>query len=460
MWKKDSVRHSLLLIIAGGLFLVAAGTAQVKASQDSSKSDLSALSVLDLETAQKIALGDNPSLGVAEARVKQAKEQIWQAYSGYLPQITASGSGTLTTLSDNAYASQLMTEPGSEDHYETYAVGISATWTLFDGFSREYELASVRHGMKSSEEGRLDAVRLLLSSVASSYYNAQLALENINIAVANEAFNQQQLDEAKANYRVGTGSLSEVLNFEVQINSAKSDLIDARSSYKVARYGLAALMGIEDAELPDHIELEPLATEQASELVPPDKDAAISYALDHRPDIQQAIHSVAQSEASVGMARAGFLPSVSLSGSVSASETDNRDFESEDFGNSISLTVSLPLFAGGYNRAKWAEAAAGVRESEKSLEETLINLRAEVAEAVATLASSQEQMVLQRSNVELVEQVRDLVAKEYAAGQASLVRLNEAQNDLVSAQGKLAQSLVSMRSAWVTLRAGTGEILD
>jgi TolC family type I secretion outer membrane protein len=461
MWKKNSVLRSMMLIIGAGLLLVAAETASVLASEDadSGNIDLNDITVLDLETAQKIALSDNPSLGAAEARVKQAKERIWQSYSGYLPQVTASGSETRTTLSDNAYGTQLITDPDADDSYKTYAVGISATWTLFDGFSREYELASARHSMKSSEEAHRDSVRLLLSSMASSYYNAQLALENINIAKANADFNQQQLDEAKANYRVGTGSLSEVLNFEVQINSAKSDLIDARSSYKVARYGLAALMGIESAELPEQLELETLVTEREEELVSPDKDAAISYALDHRPDIQESIHSVAQSEASVGVARAGFLPTVSLAGKVNASETDKRDFESDDFGNSVSLTVSLPLFAGGYNRAKYAEAAAGVRESQRSLDETLINLRAEVAEAVATLASSQEQLMLQRSNVELVQQVRDLVAKEYAAGQASLVRLNEAQNDLVSAQGKLAQSLVSMRSAWVTLRASTGEIL-
>jgi outer membrane protein TolC len=200
--------------------------------------------------------------------------------------------------------------------------------------------------------------------------------------------------------------------------------------------------------------------EQQTELSAPDSGAAIEYALAHRPDVQQAHHAVARSEASVGAARSGFFPTVSLSGTVDASETDNRDFETDDFGNSISLNLSYALFAGGYNRAKVSEARAGVKESKSSLEETLINVRAEVAEAMASLASSQEQLILQRSNVELVQQVRDLVAKEYAAGQTSLVRLNEAQKDLVTAQGNLARSLVSMRSAWIGFRAATGEILD
>ena len=91
--------------------------------------------------------------------------------------------------------------------------------------------------MESTEEARKDTFRVLLSSVASSYYNAQLALENIIIAEANAAFNRRLLDEANARYRVGTGSLSDVLNFEVQINSAKANLISAKRQYELAAYG-------------------------------------------------------------------------------------------------------------------------------------------------------------------------------------------------------------------------------
>lgn len=422
--------------------------------------DLASIRILDLETAQKIALEDNPSLVAAEARIRQAEEQVSQARSAYWPKLAATGSASRSKLSNNAYSEQVLVNPDADDATDTYRVGLTATWTLFDGFSREYSARSARYGMESSQEGRRDAQRLLLSGVAASFYTAQLAQENIAIAEANADFNQQQLDEAEAKHRVGTGSLSDVLNFQVQINSAKSNLIDAKNSYEAALYGLAALMGVPDAVLPGHIELAVLAVESQAELSAPDRGDAVNYALAHRPDVQQAYHSLARSEASVGAARSGFFPTVSLSGTMDASEIDNRDFETDDFGNSVSLSVSLPIFAGGYNRARVAEAAAGVRESEKNLEESLINLRAEVSGTVSDLASAQEQLILQRSNVELVQQVRDLVAKEYAAGQTSLVRLNEAQKDLVTAQGNLARSLVSMRWAWVSLRVATGEILE
>jgi hypothetical protein len=61
--------------------------------------------------------------------------------------------------------------------------------------------------------------------------------------------------------------------------------------------------------------------------------------------------------------------------------------------------------------------------------------------------------------VDLVQRTRDLVEKEYNAGQGSLVRLNEAQRDLTTAQSNLALALVGLRQAWVELETRTGNIL-
>ena len=78
---------------------------------------------------------------------------------------------------------------------------------------------------------------------------------------------------------------------------------------------------------------------------------------------------------------------------------------------------------------------------------------------MASLATARNQLVLQRENAELVRRNRDLVEKEYAAGQTSLVRLNEAQRDLIQAQGRLALARVSLRQAWQGFGAATGKIL-
>jgi outer membrane protein len=88
-----------------------------------------------------------------------------------------------------------------------------------------------------------------------------------------------------------------------------------------------------------------------------------------------------------------------------------------------------------------------------------LSATSDIRSSVALVTSAQTQLALQRENVELVQRTRDLVEKEYNAGQGSLVRLNEAQRDLTNAQGSLALALVALRQAWVELETRSGIIL-
>ena len=419
--------------------------------------ELNSIRVLDLKTAQRIAIKGNPSLEAARERVIQARQQLIQARAAYFPRIDASGRKIRSIMSDNDYLS--LTEPMADDRTDIYNLGMTASWTLFDGFQREYSHLRASYGKSSSLQSRNNVLRLLLYQVASSYFNAQLARENINIAKANEEFNQRQLTEAEARYGVGTGSLSDVYNFRVRINSAKSQLIAAKQGYEVALYGLASLMGIPDAKMPSHIELSKLEDETGDELIIPDTTSSINYALNHRPDFIQSYYLLKQAKANVGYARAGHYPTITLTGSFEGDRTNNREFEREDFGKSVLLNVSFNLFTGGQIMSRVSEAKSRVRESESSLEDTRISIISDVESAVTRLKAAQEQLALQRINTKLVQQTRDLVEKEYSAGQGSLVRLNEAQRDLVTAQSNLVLSLVSMRQAWEGLKSSTGEIL-
>ena len=94
---------------------------------------------------------------------------------------------------------------------------------------------------------------------------------------------------------------------------------------------------------------------------------------------------------------------------------------------------------------------------------TLAGLRnavtAEIRQDLALLASAQEQVRLQRETVKLVQENRDLAKNEYEAGQAALVRLNEAQRDLTTTHGRLAQALVSYHLATQRLLSATGQNL-
>jgi outer membrane protein len=424
------------------------------------------LKVLDLETAQKIALEKNPSIAAAQERVRQAKERIYQAQSAYWPQVNASFAISRVELSNNTsqtpfagFGSSNVSFLSVESPQDYYTADLIASWVLFDGFERKFNVSAAKFQHQETRAAQNDAYRLLLSAVSQAYFNALLARENIRIAEADQAFNQRQLEEARARQRIGTGSLSDVLNFQVQINTARSGIIGAQESYRIAIYVLAALLGQDNDFFEAQVKPADLMEETAEELQLPDPEILVKTAQIYRPDLFQAEYAVNRFEQQIGAAKAVFYPTVQLSGTLTGERPNSGRLSQDDFGNVVALSIQYNLFSGGFYKAQLNEAISIKKEAEKNLTGVIINIRSEVRETMASLESARELLILQRSNAELVRQNRDLVEKEYAAGQTSLVRLNEAQRDLINAQSQMALALVSLKQAWQDLKAATGEIL-
>jgi outer membrane protein TolC len=458
--------------------------------------------VLDLETVQLRVLSDNPSLHAAQERVLAAQEVIKQARSLYFPNVDLNYTAAKTWLSPNTVSAAKdavlysavggllnslpniltgripVTSPltlvslvgetvlqarASRDaidgSLENYQASLTVSYIVFDGFARKFRLLAAKFGALETEAARREAQRLLLDAVALTYYEVQLARENIQIAIADEAFNERQLKDAQARRRVGTGSLSDVLNFEVRVREARSQRLRAERTYALSRIGLAALMGLQNAYLPDNVEVAELHSERPEEMQLPDPEALIAVGLEQRPDLQQDEFARERASANVGIQRAPFLPQVNVFGSKDASLSDNSRFETDDFGSTLGVSVNYNIFAGGRNRAALAEAKALRRAADYLVYDTEISVASDVRQAIVDLNTSQQELIVQRATAEYVQRNRDLVEKEYDAGQASLTRLNEAQRDLTAAQSRLALARVALRRSWHALRTATAETL-
>ena len=427
--------------------------------------DIKTISVLDLQTAQKIALTDNPSLAAARARVSQAVERVYKAQSAYWPSLDVTAVSSHIRLSDNEHKKSLQSArifnpyAGISDPEDYFTAGITAGWIIFNGFERKFSIAMARYGSRESREAETDAKRLILSLVAFSYHNAQLARENIIIAKADELFNRRQVQDAEARLKAGTGSLSDVLNFQVQANFAESERIRFQQKYEIDMHALAALLGMPDAAFPLELKLAGFDREGPEIMVLPEAEPLITHALKYRPDVLQSKAAVEQAEAAVGLARADFFPKVTLSGLLEGNRTNSGRFEGDDFGSLVALNFTFNLFAGGKIRAEVREAKQKEKEMLKILEDVMTRVSFEVHEALSQLNAARQQLILQRSNALLVRQNRDLVEKEYRAGQGSLVRLNEAQRNLTAARGRLALAMVGFRQTWHNLKTSTAQTL-
>jgi len=422
---------------------------------------LDEIKLLDLETAQQIALADNPSLAAAAERIEQARQRIKQARSLYWPSIDAGGSAAANRISESDAAVQSLLQGGADvdRNSERYGLSLTASWLLFDGFSRKFSNLIAEYGEQENEQARRDGMRLLLQSVAETYYGAQLALYNKTIAEADFSFNSKQAREAKISMDAGAGSLSAVLNFQVQMNNARTDILLAERDYDLALFGLAVLLGRESGRMPEGLKLASVEMVEEQEFYELSTEQLLQAAAANRPDLLRQEFSLQRAESSVGVNKARFYPKVSLSGSVDGKREDNTDFERDDFGTVLLVNLSYNLFNGGGDKARIAEAKASRREIARTLEQQKNKVQSEVRQAITRLEQSRAQLLLQRASVKLVEQSRDLVEEGYKVGQESLARFNEVQRDLVRTQSRLALSLISLYTTRQALKTATGESL-
>lgn len=510
-----------------------------------------AAGVMDLETAQRIALEGNPTLGTAAARIRQAEARLGQVNATFWPTVGVGASVSRQSMPEriereiveakstfgddfedriraelddgireveradrrardavradqiarlrrypelsrlqasafkeadrqralyvNTVRGQLAdfdpvssaidalgvdTDPTVDNPVTTFGAGIQASWLLFDGFARRFGRAVARYGQVESEEARRDAQRLLLGAVARAYYQAQLAREDMAIAQADLEFNSRLLEEARRRRQAGQVSQSTELNFEVRRNAAESAMVGARREYEGSVVVLAALLGYPDAEMPVGVELAPLPEEQPEQMQPPEPDALLAYALAHRPDVEFARAALEQSEYGIRLARSAYSPTLHLSGGYGGAHQDDPSFEEEDFGGQVGVVLRMDLFEGGQRRAQVREAMAARDEAESGLDQVRLTAASEVRGAALALQYAGELLQLQRRNLSIIERTRDIVELEYNANHASLVRLNEAQRDLVLARGRYAAALASLHVAWQELLQATAQSLE
>ena len=182
------------------------------------------------------ALRGAPVVLQAAAQERAASAAVWTARSPYWPTLTASYSTS----------SQGLTSPwdgfdAGNRNLNQFRVGLS--WILFNGFQREQTLAQSAAGLDLARAQTADARRQLNAQLTQQFAalftgGAQIAIAGANVAAATEAVRVQQ-----ERYRLGAGTLLDLLTAQANLTQAEVSRVQARYNYLIAQAQLEALVG-------------------------------------------------------------------------------------------------------------------------------------------------------------------------------------------------------------------------
>jgi outer membrane protein TolC len=382
--------------------------------------------------------------------VEAAAEALGQVRSQLYPSITANVSGV--------YNHEV---PGNNtDSLESYSAGVEASWLLFNGLQRKFDILAAGYRREAREQADREAQRLLLQSVTLVFNNALLASENMRISRQNADFNQELTNETQTRFDAGAAAKSEVLNFRIRTAEAESQHLGAQRDYNLYRHALAGLLALPEQVSPTDIE--PAAPEH---VIPEDWEMPafedeFAYALTHRPDYLSTLHYEDAAGADLAAAKGAHWPRVALVGSYSVNRDENPRFRDESDATAyVGIGATWDVFTGFRRRHEVGLARADERAATAESERVRLTVMTDVRDQLEALRVAYEQVLLQRQIYDMTTETRDLVRREYVVGRSSLTRLNEAQTDLVRASGNLARARIVFRQARSDLASATGRDL-
>ncbi len=450
--------------------------------------------VITLDDARRVALQANPDIHAAQARMQAALARIGEARAPFFPQIAAVQNSTRTfqvpryrnslvrvvptqppvdlitdeaqinfagvfqVLSNRIFSTQSAT--GDSNSFSQHSSTLNAVWTLFDGFAREAQLMASKYRYRASAMAMADVERLLVRAVDTAYLQVLLGREQLRIAMADLDFSREQLEVARKRQGRGKVTEADVLNFEVRVRSAEASVTAARGTLETGRVVLAELMAVPDAKLPDSCDLPPLAEEAEWAMTKPDEIIWLERAAQNRPDLARRKHLVSVATENTVIARGQFSPTVTLSGSWGFENKSNMSYARHDQASALGIEVNWQLFTGGFRTSQLQRVLEEQREAVANLERTRLAVASDVRQSIVSLEIAQQEVRLQRLAIEAAAENRRIVTAQYAAGKASVERLNEAQRDFVRTDVDLTSARIRLRQAWTDLYAATASYAD
>jgi multidrug efflux system outer membrane protein len=392
------------------------------------------------------ALRANQDLALAAARVEEARALLGLRRAERLPDVTAQAAGSRSKLS--SATSQL--PPGFPLEFDRVSATANLSYELdFWGRLRRSARAA-RADLLASEEGRRNVRLAVAAEVALAYFDL-LALER-QLEIARETRGSRTEWVRLTNLRVDAGTISELdlAQAQAELASTEAAVPALERAVRQTEDRLAVLLGRIGGTVERAAGLAALTLPEAPAGLP-------STLLERRPDILAAEHGLAAAHARVGVARAAYFPTISLTGYAGSESRELADLFKSGTGIwGAALGLVQPLLNINRTRRDVQAASARERQALAIYVKTIQVAFAEVEDSlIARTTGTAEREALGRQ-VDALSRARHLANLRYEGGDSSYLEVLDSERSLFRAQLELVSARRAELQAAVTLFKALG----
>jgi multidrug efflux system outer membrane protein len=385
------------------------------------------------------ALKNNYDSQLAVARVEQERSLLGVSRSKYYPQV---GYGASINGQDSP-------TPLVSDH-TYYSYNFNTIWEI-DLFGRIRKLNEAqRAAYFASEEGRRDVRLVVLSDVAQGYFQLRALDEQLAIAHRTVESFQETLNLFQHRFEGGESSGLAVARAQAALSNVAAVIPAFEGQIVAQENALDLLLGRNPGPIARGATL-------ADQFDPPDVPAGLpATLLERRPDLRQAEQNLVAANANVGVAKANFFPTISLTGLFGGVSPQLSELTGTGKAWTVAGGLVGPLFTGGRLKNEYRASLALRDQARITFEKAVTQAFGEVSTALSTHQQLPKAYREEQRSVEAYREAVRLSMVRFDNGLSSYFEILDAQIQMYPAESSMVNYDLGRKVALVDLYRALG----
>ncbi|OYT15351.1 MAG: hypothetical protein B7C24_13510 [Bacteroidetes bacterium 4572_77] len=384
----------------------------------------------DLSTCLNIAIENNYDLQSSKAYIDASRAGLLRAFGSYLPSLNANmGYSRHLNTTDNDFTNS---NPNS------FNMGSSLGWEIFDGFGRESEYSIAQHNLRSSRFSYSNTIDFITYQVYANYINVIRNAQIVKIRRENIKSGEKELEMIRARFEAGIIPIANVYSQEADLGNRESALIQAENNFEISKATLLIIMGM-DPTIPCHFPEASITNEVSAEevgqfyLQAGSFQDATTKALEARNDYLAILEDVSSAEDNIKSANSLYSPTVNANLNWNWMNTELNNFQNN--GNAYGgLTINIPIFNKFSVRSSVENAKLNLINKKVSKGKLELSIKQNLQTAFLRLKSAEKMLDVTKKTQKFAEQNQLSVKELFKLGAANITDLSVANMQFLTAK--------------------------
>lgn len=400
----------------------------------------------DLSSCIDYALEQNIQIRKSKIALEQSDVDTKTAKAALFPSLSFSSSHNVVnrpysenqTIIDGTNVSTTSSKTSYNGNY-----GLNASWTLYNGSKR---LNTIKQQNLNKQIASLDVAsseNSIEESITQIYVQILYAAESVRVNESTLKVSEAQRDRGKQLLEAGSIAKSDYAQLEAQCSTDKYQLVTAQAALQDYKLQLKQLLELDGEE---EMQLALPELSDADVLIPlPAKRDVYLTALTLRPEIEASKLNVETSQIDISIAKAGYMPSLSLTAGLGTNHTSGSNFTfgeqlKNGWNNSIGLTVSVPIFNNRQTKSTVQKAKLQQQSTELDFLDRQKTLYKTIESFWLDANSAQQRYAAASEKLKSTQISYGLISEQFNLGMKNTVELLTEKDNLLAAQQEQLQA--------------------